>query len=153
MASAARTWLIVVAAVAVAAAMLATVALALRNGDDGVIPDRIQPGAQAPPAPGAQAPPQPAAPSAQCPAAVPGCRAVSGRIINVEAVDPDGDGDAHFVLADTDSVSGPGITVVDVPPRLRPNPLPGVGGHLSAAGSVATGSHGQSQVEAVALGG
>ena len=149
MASAARTWLIVVAAVAVGAAVLATVALALRNGDDGVIPDRIQPGAQAPPA----APAQPAAPSAQCPAAVPGCRAVSGRIIYVEAVDPDGDGDAHFVLADTDSVTGPGITVVDVPPRLRPNPLPGVGNHLSAAGSVATGSYGQSQVEAVALGG
>jgi hypothetical protein len=148
-ANAARTWLIVVAAVAVAAAMLATVALALRNGDDGVIPDRIQPGAQAPPA----APAQPAAPSAQCPAGVPGCRAVSGRIIYVEAVDPDGDGDAHFVLADTDSVTGPGVTVVDVPPRLRPNPLPGVGDHLSAAGSVATGSYGQSQVEAVALGG
>jgi hypothetical protein len=141
----ARTWLIVVAAVAVAAAMLATVALALRNGDDGVIPDRIQPGAQARPAP--------AAPSAQCPAGVPGCRAVSGRIIYVEAVDPDGDGDAHFVLADTDSVTGPGVTVVDVPPRLRPSPLPGVGDHLSAAGSVATGSYGQSQVEAVALGG
>jgi hypothetical protein len=137
--------LIVVAAVAVAAAVLATVALALRNGDDGVIPDRIQPGAQAPPA----AP----APSAQCPAGVPGCRAVSGRIIYVEAVDPDGDGDAHFVLADTDSVTGPGVTVVDVPPRLRPDPLPGVGDHLSAAGSVATGSYGQSQVEAVALGG
>jgi hypothetical protein len=57
------------------------------------------------------------------------------------------------VLADTDSVTGPGITVVDVRPDLRPQPLPGAGDHLSAAGPVATGSFGQSQVEAVAVGG
>jgi hypothetical protein len=149
MARSARTLLVVLAAFAIGAAALAAFALALRDGGDGVIPDRIQPGAQARPA----QPAAPAAPAAQCPAGVPGCREVSGRILYVEEVDPDGDGDAHFVLADTDSVTGPGITVVDVRPDLRPQPLPGAGDHLSAAGPVATGSFGQSQVEAVAVGG
>jgi hypothetical protein len=143
----ARTWLIVVAAVAVAAAVLATVALALRNGDDGVIPDRIQPGAQAPPA----APAQPAAPSAQCPAGVPGCRAVSGRIIYVEAVDPDGDGDAHFVLTGRNGVTGPGISVIDVEKGMRPRPLPRPGDLVTAAGPVYRGSYGQRQIQATEL--
>ena len=139
-----RVWLIVVAVVAVlGVAAAAAFALATRGDDQGVIPDRLQPGAPA----------QPAAPAAQCPADVPGCRAVSGRIVYLEAVDPDGDGDAHFVLADIDSVTGPGITVVDVRADLRPQPLPGIGDQLSAAGPVATGSHGQQQIEAVRVGG
>jgi hypothetical protein len=142
-----RAWLIVVAVVAVlGVAAAAAFALATRGDDQGVIPDRLQPGAPA-------APEQTAAPAAQCPAEVSGCRAVSGRIVYVEAVDPDGDGDAHFVLADVDSVTGPGITVVDVRADLRPQPLPGIGDHLSAAGPVATGSHGQQQIEAVRVGG
>jgi hypothetical protein len=142
-----RAWLIVVAVVALlGVAAAAAFALATRGDDQGVIPDRLQPGAPAAPA-------QPATPAAQCPAEVPGCRAVSGRIVYVEAVDPDGDGDAHFVLADVDSVTGPGITVVDVRADLRPQPLPGIGDHLSAAGPVATGSHGQQQIEAVRVGG
>lgn len=86
-----------------------------------------------------------------CPAAVSACRAVSGRIAYVEAVDPDGDGDAHFVLLGSDSVSAPGLTAVDVRRDLRPTPLPGVGDVLGAAGPVKTGSHGQQQVEAVAV--
>ena len=69
----------------------------------------------------------------------------------LEAVDPDGDGDAHFVLADSDGVTGFGISVVDVRPDLRPQPLPGVGDQISAAGPVATGSFGQRQIEAVDL--
>jgi hypothetical protein len=72
----------------------------------------------------------------------------SGRIAYVEAVDPDGDGDAHFVLIDSDGVTAPGITVVDVARDLRPRPLPGVGDRLSAAGPVRTGSFGQRQIEA-----
>jgi hypothetical protein len=76
---------------------------------------------------------------------------VSGRIVYVEAVDPDGDGDAHFVLADSDGVTGFGISVVDVRADLRPQPLPGVGDQISAAGPVATGSFGQRQIEAVDL--
>jgi hypothetical protein len=72
----------------------------------------------------------------------------SGRIAYVEAVDPDGDGDAHFVLLDRDGVTAPGITVVDVPRDLRPRPLPGIGDRLSASGPVMTGSFGQRQIEA-----
>jgi hypothetical protein len=76
----------------------------------------------------------------------------SGRIAYVEAVDPDGDGDAHFVLIDRDGVTAPGITVVDVARDLRPRPLPGVGDRLSAAGPVRTGSFGQRQIEAIEVG-
>jgi hypothetical protein len=120
-----------------------------RGDGEGLIPDEAQPSV----APSASPTPEPTAPPARCPAGVPGCREVSGRIVYVEAVDPDGDGDAHFVLADSDGVTGPGITVVDVPPALRPDPLPGVGAHLSAAGTSETGSFGQTQIGAVALGG
>jgi hypothetical protein len=76
---------------------------------------------------------------------------VSGRIIYVERVDPDGDGDAHFVLASEEAVTLPQVSVVDVSRALRPHPLPGVGDYLSAAGPVRTGSYGQRQVEAVVV--
>ncbi len=66
----------------------------------------------------------------------------------VERVDPDGDGDAHFVLLDRAGITAPGITVVDVAVELRPRPLPGPGDELSAAGPVQTGSFGQRQIEA-----
>ena len=58
------------------------------------------------------------------------------------------DGDAHFVLLDSNGVTGPAITVVDVAAGLRPHPLPGPGDALSAAGPVLTGSFGQPQIEA-----
>jgi hypothetical protein len=64
-------------------------------------------------------------------------------------VDPDGDGDAHFVLASRQSVTAPGISVIDVRSDLRPHPLPGRGDRLSAAGLVQRGSYGQRQIEAV----
>jgi hypothetical protein len=143
-----RIWWIA-GAVMLALTLLAALALATRGGGQGVIPDRLQPSAPAPPAD--QVAPQ--APAAQCRGDAPRCREVSGRIVYVEAVDPDGDGDAHFVLADLGGVTGPGITVVDVRADLRPQPLPGIGDHLSAAGPVATGSHGQQQIEAVRVGG
>lgn len=79
------------------------------------------------------------------------CRAASGRIVYVEAVDPDGDGDAHFVLAGRDSITAPGISVIDVKKELRPDPLPGLGDEISAAGSVFAGSYGQRQIEATEL--
>jgi hypothetical protein len=143
-----RKWLIAAVIVVVGAGSVA-LAIAAGGGDEGLIPNRVQhPARPAPAGSGA-----PRAPAARCPAGTRGCRAVSGRIIYVERVDPDGDGDAHFVLADPDSVTGPGITVVDVRVDLRPDPLPGVGDHLSAAGGVATGSYGQRQIEAVAVGG
>jgi hypothetical protein len=84
-----------------------------------------------------------------CPSAAANCRTATGRIIYVERVDPDGDGDAHFVIASTDSITAPGISVIDVKRSLRPSPLPGPGDWISAAGPVYEGSHGQSQIEAV----
>jgi hypothetical protein len=66
-------------------------------------------------------------------------------------VDPDGDGDAHFVLLSGESITGPGLTVVDVRRDLRPHPLPGPGDRISAAGPVYRGSHGQRQIEATEI--
>ncbi|MDQ3644503.1 MAG: hypothetical protein M3356_03210 [Actinomycetota bacterium] len=86
--------------------------------------------------------------SASCPPESINCRAARGRIVFVERVDPDGDGDAHFVLASRGGLTAPGITVVDVRRDLRPRPLPGPGDRLSAAGPVYTGSYGQRQIEA-----
>jgi hypothetical protein len=90
-----------------------------------------------------------APPRARCPAELTNCREASGRIVYVERVDPDGDGDAHFVLLSRASITGPGLTVVDVKRSLRPSPLPGPGDRLSAAGPVYRGSFGQRQIEAI----
>jgi hypothetical protein len=88
---------------------------------------------------------------ATCPADAGNCRSASGRVLYVERVDPDGDGDAHFVLASGQSITAPGISVIDVKRSLRPSPLPGRGDRLSAAGPVYRGSYGQRQIEAVVL--
>jgi len=89
---------------------------------------------------------------ARCPPeAGAGCRETEGRIVFVERVDPDGDGDAHFVVADSGSITLPGLTAIDVRRGLRPHPLPGYGELISAAGPVQTGSHGQSQIHALEI--
>ena len=88
---------------------------------------------------------------APCPPKLSDCRVATGRIIYVERVDPDGDGDAHFVLTSRDSITAPGISAIDVRRGLRPNPLPGPGDRLSAAGPVQIGSYGQRQIHAVRL--
>ena len=85
---------------------------------------------------------------ARCPAEAANCQSATGEVIFVEAVDPDGDGDAHLVLASPQSISLPGISVIDVRADLRPEPLPGLGDEVSAAGSVFEGSFGQSQIQA-----
>jgi hypothetical protein len=87
---------------------------------------------------------------AHCAADAENCAAATGRVIYVEAVDPDGDGDAHYVLAGA-SVTAPGLSVIDVGPQLRPRRLPRPGDLVSAAGPVFTGSHGQRQIEAVEI--
>jgi hypothetical protein len=107
------------------------------------------------------APPPPAVPDApprtaplrqaQCPPDLSNCRTASGRILYVERVDPDGDGDAHFVLISNQSITLPGVSVIDVKKSLRPHPLPGRGDRLSAAGPVYRGSYGQKQIEAIEL--
>ena len=87
----------------------------------------------------------------RCPAGLPSCRTTQGRIAYVERVDPDGDGDAHFVVVDPQGITLPGLTAIDVRKGLRPNPLPGPGDLISAAGPVQTGSYGQSQIHAIEL--
>jgi hypothetical protein len=87
----------------------------------------------------------------RCPRVLPSCRTAEGRIVYVERVDPDGDGDAHFVIADPQGITLPGLTAIDVRKGLRPHPLPGPGDLISAAGPVQTGSYGQSQIHALEL--
>ena len=87
---------------------------------------------------------------AHCDPAAPNCAAVTGRVVYVEAVDPDGDGDAHYILAGGD-ITAPGISIVDVGVDLRPTRLPRLGDLVSAAGPVYPGSRGQRQIEAVEL--
>ena len=86
-----------------------------------------------------------------CSPALSGCRTTEGRIVYVERVDPDGDGDAHFVVIDSRGVTLPGLTAIDVRKGLRPDPLPRPGDLISAAGPVQTGSYGQSQIHALEL--
>ncbi len=86
-----------------------------------------------------------------CPAGLPGCRTAEGRIVYVERIDPDGDGDAHFVIADRQGITLRGLTAIDVRKGLRPNPLPGPGDLIRVAGPVQTGSYGQSQIHALEL--
>lgn len=86
-----------------------------------------------------------------CPPDAANCASVSGRILYVEAVDPDGDGDAHFALISRESITLPGISVVDVGLGIRPRRLPEPGDYMSAIGPVYQGSHGQRQVEATQI--
>jgi hypothetical protein len=95
--------------------------------------------------------PEPQPKPSHCPRSAGNCRTASGRILYVEAVDPDGDGDAHFVLTGSNGVTGPGISVIDVEKGMRPKPLPRVGDLVSAAGPVYRGSHGQRQIQATEL--
>jgi hypothetical protein len=93
---------------------------------------------------------RPAVHHARCDAGAANCSAATGRVVYVEAVDSDGDGDAHYVLAGGD-VTAPGISVIDVGRDLRPGRLPRVGELVSASGPVYTGSYGQHQIEAVVV--
>jgi hypothetical protein len=99
------------------------------------------------PKPRAEPKPRPS----HCPPAAANCRTASGRILYVEAVDPDGDGDAHFVLTGSNGVTGPGISVIDVAKAMRPQPLPRPGDLVSAAGPLERGSYGQRQIQATEL--
>jgi hypothetical protein len=88
---------------------------------------------------------------ARCPPGAGSCETATGQILYVERVDPDGDGDAHFVITGKDNITGLGTSVIDVRRNLRPQPLPGPGDTISAAGPVYTGSYGQSQIQADVL--
>lgn len=88
---------------------------------------------------------------AHCPLGHPTCRETVGSIVYVERVDPDGDGDAHFVIRDPQGITLPGLTAIDVRKGLRPHPLPEPGDEISAAGPVQIGSYGQRQIHAIEL--
>jgi hypothetical protein len=140
-------------AVAVAIAAVAAAGCA-SDGEDGAEPETAsgRSGREEARAPDRLARPRATPlPATRCPAGLANCRTASGRILYVERVDPDGDGDAHFVLASREAITAPGLSVVDVKRSLRPRPLPRPGDRLSAAGPVYTGSYGQRQIEAVAL--
>jgi hypothetical protein len=89
--------------------------------------------------------------ASHCPPGHLACRVTVGRIVYVERVDPDGDGDAHFVIRDPQGITLPGFTAIDVRAGLRPHRLPGAGDLISAAGPVQTGSYGQDQIHALEL--
>jgi len=135
---------LVVALVLAAGAVAVFLAIDRRNAAE---PRTAGPVATA--TPSATATPRPrTVPSSRCPADVAGCQVVRGRVIYVERVDPDGDGDLHVVVA-AGSVTGPGITAIDVAVDLRPRRDPQVGDRVSAAGPVQPGSYGQSQIHAL----
>ncbi len=87
----------------------------------------------------------PAAP--HCPASAANCAAAQGRVIALQSVDPDGDGDLHLVLASRSSITLPGVTVLDISKRLRPRRDPRIGDWAAGAGPVYRGSYGQRQIE------
>jgi hypothetical protein len=87
----------------------------------------------------------------RCPSGVANCQRANGRVVYVERVDPDGGGDAHLVLASREGITAPGVTVVDLEPRVRPANLPRPGDWVGAAGPVYRGSQGQRQIEATKL--
>jgi hypothetical protein len=131
-------------------AMLASVVL-LAAGCGGGADARRRPAPADPPAATPRATGEPTTVRrARCTQNAGNCAAVTGRVLYVEAVDPDGDGDAHYVLAGG-SVTAPGLSVIDVRSELRPRRLPRSGELVSAAGPVHTGSYGQRQIEAVTV--
>jgi hypothetical protein len=108
------------------------------------------------PASGAQTATRASAPAATlkratCPRDLRGCRTAIGRVVLVESVDPDGDGDLHVVVVGRDSITAPGFTAVDVRRGLRPRRDPKVGQLVTAAGQVQRGSYGQRQIHAVSF--
>src|SRR5215217_8450466 len=80
-----------------------------------------------------------------------GCRTAWGRVVLVESVDPDGDGDLHVVVVGRDGITAPGFTAVDVRRGLRPRRDPRVGQLVTAAGQVQRGTYGQRQIHAVSF--
>jgi hypothetical protein len=89
-------------------------------------------------------------PAPRCPRAAENCEAAAGRVVFLESVDPDGDGDLHLVIAGG-SVTGAGLTVLDVSKRLRPPVDPRVGDWAAGRGPVFRGSFGQRQIQVTRL--
>jgi hypothetical protein len=77
------------------------------------------------------------------------CQKANGRVLYVEATDPDGDGDMHVVLASRRSFTWPGVTVLVIPHDERPSGTPHFGEWVSAVGLPTTGSHGEATLNAL----
>lgn len=133
-----------------AAAVVAVVAFAGCGDDDERAPSPPARTTTSAPGPARTQPARPRTPPLEperCPAGAANCASATGRVVYVEKVDPDGDGDAHFVLLGG-NVTGRGLSVIDVRRDLRPDPLPRAGDQVTASGPVYTGSHGQRQIQA-----
>jgi len=120
-----------------------------RGGDEA---PRRAPAARAPERDGearAERTPRPQLARPRCPGGVSDCASTSGRIVFVERVDSDGDGDLHVVVGDRRGVTLRGLTAIDVSKALRPRRDPRVGDEATAMGPVQTGSYGQSQIHAL----
>ena len=102
------------------------------------------------PAPERAAPRKPHRHAVRCPTGLAKCTAAQGRVIYIESVDPDGDGDLH-VVAVGGHVTGPGLTVFDVEKNVRPAHDPHLGDLVSGAGPVYRGSYGQRQIQTLAF--
>jgi hypothetical protein len=88
---------------------------------------------------------------ARCPAGVAGCRTANGLVVYTQAVDPDGDGDAHVAVAVRHGLTYPGITVLKFTKEMRPKHLPREGETVSAAGPVQKSSDGSPEIRAIVL--
>lgn len=142
-------------ALAVLVTLLGAAAIGCGGGGEGSAPAGAttdsSPTASTTPATSTAAEPPPAPPRPPpCPPSD-NCERAAGEIAYVERLDPDGDGDAHFVLLSRESITAPGISVIDVRADLRPHPLPVPGDQLAASGPVYEGSFGQRQIQADAI--
>ena len=90
-------------------------------------------------------------PAAHCPEGTTNCVTTRGRVVYVQAVDPDGDGDAHLAVLDRRSLTYPGVTVVKLTREMRPRRLPRAGDEVSAAGPVQKSSDGRPEIRATEL--
>jgi hypothetical protein len=75
------------------------------------------------------------------------CARVSGRVLYVEHVDPDGDGDRHVLAA----ASGH-LVIVKFPAATPADDIPGLGGTVRASGQLSPGRLGLPEVTAELLG-
>jgi hypothetical protein len=135
---------------AIALVVVAAYVLWPRSGGDASRPpEKRVAEATATPTPKAAPRPRKPLPRPPCRAGVPGCASTSGRIVYVERVDPDGDGDLHVIVTDRRGVSLPGLTAIDVSKDLRPRRDPQPGDHASGMGPVQKGHYGQWQIHAL----
>jgi hypothetical protein len=131
-------------------AVLAALALASCGGDDPAPRQAATPTPTgAPNGTPTRRPARKPLPRPKCRADVAGCASASGRVVYVERVDPDGDGDLHVVVTDRRGVTLRGLTAIDVAKELRPRRDPRIGDEAAAMGPVQRGSYGQSQIHAL----